>query len=582
MKMRRFIRWSGIALTSIFLLTVGGPNAMSQETRRQDRESFVPSLEGKKLLHYRPPAYDLLLNDIDKAEQVGFDGLIIGGLRPFYINEPPHDFEKFVEQWRKVPFKRYTDNFYLCYSGVDAIDKTDFDWFHDFSWICDNWRTMAQVTKDAGFVGICFDSEYYGGKPLFGYEEQKYAHEKSFEEYQVQVRKRGAEIMRAVNEVYPDIQIIFLFGYSGSFYGVPQHPRDNARHYGLVSAFVDGMLSECGPDAAIHDMHEQSFAYRHEGSYVRGRALQKDVMRKHSVVPELFDRNHKAGFSIWADCWENASEGRAMNVDDFEINFYTPHELAWTMNRALAYSDKYVWMWPGVFDWWKGTMRTVDENGENIVVPIPEEYMASLVQAHDPNLQPPPRERKPNTYRNVPASSWKYWPDEQAFGDLWTLYKEVLDLPETWKFRTDPDEVGVRERWFARAFKDDDWDSIQIREFWENQGYSPYDGQAWYRSRVLSPVIPADRKVFLAFGAIADEATIYVNGEAVHASEVGDNIRHQRLVIDVTKHWKSGADNDVAVRVWNVVWCGGIWKNVKLLTDRDPRGEPSIVEPITN
>lgn len=544
----------------------------TMKSTRPDRilfaDAFVPSVEGKKLLHYRGPSYEYMRDHTEEMERVPFDGLIIGGLRPFYINEKPYDFDGFVARMREIPFQRYTDNFYLCYAGVDAVEQTDFDWFHDLTWVADNWRKMARAAKEAGFKGICFDSEHYGGKPLFGYRQMKYRESKTFEEYQAQVRLRGAEIMRAVSEVYPDITILFLFGYSGSFCGVPQHPKENAEAYTLVSAFVDGMLSACGPQATIHDMHEQSFSLREPGSYARVRRMMTDVLARKSHNPEHYRRNHRAGFSFWADCWGDDSKGRSFDIVDFERNYYTPDEFAWSLHQALAYSDKYVWMWPGAFRWWEGKVGTVNADGQTIEAELPQAYLDALSRARDPNLPAPARDRKPNFYRVDSAKEWKGWSDEEAFGDLWSEYVLLADLPVSWRFRLDPDEVGWDQAWYSREIDDSDWAHVRIREFWEKQGYSPYDGCAWYRVRFVPPALPRGKAVLLAFGAIADEAQIFVNGKLVFASEPGENIRHQRLLVDVTRRLRRDVENLIAVRVWNTSWCGGIWKNVKLIAQR--------------
>lgn len=569
------IRWwrptfvAGIA--SLLFLAPGclHPRRQTARGRSAPSETFTPSVEGKKLLHYRGPSYEYMRDHTAEMEQVAFDGLILGGFRPFYINEKKPDFDAWVARMKAIPFRRYTDNFYLCYSGVDAVEQTDFDWFHDFDWIVDNWRMMAKAAKDAGFKGICFDTEAYGGKPLFGYEKQKYAPTKSFREYQAQAQRRGAEIMRAVNKVYPDITIILLFGYSGSYCGVPQHPLASAKAYTLVSAFVDGLLSECGPSATVHDMHEQSFSFRVPGSYARARRLMKEIVADHSAVPEKYRASHKAGFSFWVDCWGDNSKGRPFDVRDFETNYYTPAEMAYSLHSALAYSDRYVWMWPGAVNWWKGTVSTLDETAKEVTVPLPGEYARVLDKAREPDLPEPPRDRKPNLWRIESASTWKNWSDEEAFADLWDEYQFVADLPPNWRFKTDPDEIGRAENWADPELDDSNWAAIRIREFWEPQGYSPYDGQAWYRVEMDSPRIPGpNRGVFLAFGAVADEATVYVNGTEVFASIEGDNIRHRRFLADVSSVWKPGAKNQVTVRVWNVSWCGGIWKNVKLVIRR--------------
>ena len=511
---------------------------------------------GKKLLSYRGP--------IAGDPRIAFDGVITGGDLCFRDKSDPAKLEAWATATAAINFGRHTDNFYLCYS-VPGATAADFDWFDEQPFITENWRLMARAAKRAGFKGLCFDSEYYEGLPLFGYGRARHAKSRTIEEYRARVRQRGAEIMRAVNAEFPDVTILFLFGYSGNFNGVPQHPASREKLYTLVSAFVDGMLSEAGPTATIHDMHEQGFSFRISGSYERARAMMTDLMPELSFDPAAYRRHHRAGFSFWADCWENASEGRPLRVDDLEANYYTPAEFAWSVHQALRWSDKYVWMWPGVFDWWTGTCRTVDANGKPVVAPIPAGYIEALGLAHRPELTAPPRERRPNTYRVLAARTQEGWSDAETFGDLSGKYEVIYDLPVEWTFRTDPDEVGEGEGWSRPGAAADGFKPIQIREFWEPQGYSPYDGAAWYRLAWTPPALPACKRVVLAFGGVADEATVWLDGEPTYRSRFGENIRHKPFMVDVTGRIRPGRPINLAVRVWNTGWCGGIWKSVKLV-----------------
>ncbi|MBI4581492.1 MAG: hypothetical protein HY718_17455 [Planctomycetes bacterium] len=519
-------------------------------------DTFAPSTKGKKLLCYRGP----VVGD----PEIAFDGVIAGGPMVFYQKIEADKLNQWADQTAATDFRTHTDNFYLCYSFPGKTAEA-FDWFDEAPWITENWRLMAAAARKARFKGICFDSEYYEGLPLFGYAAARHHDTRSFDEYRAQVRRRGAEIMRAVVKEFPDITILLLFGYSGSYCGVPQHPPSRQKLYTLVSAFVDGLLSECGPAARVFDMHEQCFSFRGPGSYLRARTMMTDLMPEHSFDPDRYRRSHRVGFSFWADCWENASEGRPLDLDVFDNNYYTPQEFAYSLHHALAYSDGYVWMWPGVFNWWARTAKTVDADKKEVTKPLPQPYIDALRIAHSPTVPEPPRDRKPNTYRVLSASTQEGFSDEAAFGDVWKSHAFIADLPPEWRFHLDPDERGLDGGWAKPAFDDAAWPTIRVREFWEPQGYSPYDGAAWYRLSYTPPDLPSGKKLYLAFGAVSDEAAVYVDGERLYASRFGENIRHQRFLVDVTGKLQSDRPAQLAVRVWNTGWCGGVWKNVKLI-----------------
>ena len=52
--------------------------------------------------------------------------------------------------------------------------------------------------------------------------------------------------MRAINEVHPDLHIVFINGPAES-----RGAADDGAHFALLRAFVDGLLSECTGQARI-------------------------------------------------------------------------------------------------------------------------------------------------------------------------------------------------------------------------------------------------------------------------------------------------------------------------------------------
>ena len=110
---------------------------------------------------------------------------------------------------------------------------------------------------------------------------------------------------------------------------------------------------------------------------------------------------------------------------------------------------------------------------------------------------------------------------------------------------------------------------------WDEHGYRAYDGYGWYRQSLRAPALPAGKRIYLAFGAVAHGAEVYVNGHLAGqhnmdgwAHAVGDPWR-KRFLIDVTELLAEGRDNAIAVRVVDYgPWGGGIWKPVKLVAEK--------------
>ncbi len=160
------------------------------------------------------------------------------------------------------------------------------------------------------------------------------------------------------------------------------------------------------------------------------------------------------------------------------------------------------------------------------------------------------------------------WDDESTFGDIWDKYEELGPVPEVWKFKLDPDNVGVKEKWYAADLDDSSWDDIRIREFWEAQGYD-YNGTAWYRVELAIPASAAGRKVILYFGAADEEAWVWVNGRKAGEHTGNPNaLWDKRFPIDITDFVIPGQKNQVTVRVHDGGYMGGLWKNIKLVSPK--------------
>ncbi|NPV46263.1 MAG: hypothetical protein HPY69_04870 [Armatimonadetes bacterium] len=511
-------------------------------------DDFRPSVRGKKLLLWAAISPEYARQHAPSWQSLPIDGLLMGGPMVFYQRLSEADIAPVVAELRQVPWGRLTDNFWIVYEF--SGEKPDqFDWFDDCSWVISNWRLVARLARQAGLRGIMFDTEKYAGIGTFAYQGRRYAGEKSLEEYRAQVRRRGAEIMQAVAEEYPDITILFTVG-----------PTQG----GLLADFVDGMLSVCPREATLVDGYEQAYWSRIPPQFARGRAEVLVEGRDRSAVPDLYRRHVRAAFGLWDAPGVNLDQGRTFDVSDFQANYRTPDELAYALHWALAYSDEYVWMWHSL-DWLGGVVEVL-RDGQKTRVPIPSEYLAALHNARKPVVPLPPARTRPSAPGIVsvpPPSQLDGGDEEKAFADLWDTFSLVTDMPRRWRFRLDPADGGTAAGWWRPGYNDGRWAWIRIGDFWEAQGYAPEDGVAWYRVRFTPPPTPPDTRLYLAFGGISDGATVWVNGTQLPVSGVGR--RGNRFLVEVSEVLRPRQRNLVAVRVFDWGWVGGIYGQVKLV-----------------
>ncbi len=147
----------------------------------------------------------------------------------------------------------------------------------------------------------------------------------------------------------------------------------------------------------------------------------------------------------------------------------------------------------------------------------------------------------------------------------------AIDISKDWRFHTDPDDVGLKERWFSPQFDDSAWQKIQAGIVWEEQGHPDYDGYGWYRKWVSYPKVAEGTPVLLAFGGVDDEYDLFVNGKKVaHHGTRGSSVWSSLTSTDVTSLLRRDSMNLVVLRVNDWGGGGGISKLPALLTDRLP------------
>ncbi len=167
-----------------------------------------------------------------------------------------------------------------------------------------------------------------------------------------------------------------------------------------------------------------------------------------------------------------------------------------------------------------------------------------------------------------------------------------INLVGSWKFSTG-DSLG----WKDNNFDDSNWVNLIVPGYWENQGFPDYDGFAWYRRTVFVPQKFKDEKLVLLLGKIDDLDEVYINGRIAGSTgkmndlrNLGDNYQKLRGYFLNKDAFKYGADNLIAVRVYDGFKDGGIYEGpVTIITQSEfteywnkIRKSPNFFEKIFN
>lgn len=167
-------------------------------------------------------------------------------------------------------------------------------------------------------------------------------------------------------------------------------------------------------------------------------------------------------------------------------------------------------------------------------------------------------------------------------------HEQRLSLDGEWRFRLDPEDRGVSERWFADG--QSLADPIQVPGCWQGQGFggdgkdrlwdfnlearvfrATYKGTGWYGRAFRVPREWAGKRIWLNFGGAHPSAEVWLNGE-----RLGENdLPFVPFAFDVTDAVRRDADNELAVRVhehhrefgfaynWQGNW-SGLYRGVEL------------------
>ncbi len=162
--------------------------------------------------------------------------------------------------------------------------------------------------------------------------------------------------------------------------------------------------------------------------------------------------------------------------------------------------------------------------------------------------------------------------------------KLVAYLPESARFRIDPFDDGLYERWPDLPAEGASWQDLKTSSGWDAQGLHddkghPYRGIAWYKFDVEVPVKTQRDNVFLHGLAVVNEAWVWVNGRyAGHRPYKMPWFRPHSIELDVSGLLKPGQKNCITIRVlcnFEVFGANGIYEPMFVYARKAPETTPS-------
>lgn len=140
--------------------------------------------------------------------------------------------------------------------------------------------------------------------------------------------------------------------------------------------------------------------------------------------------------------------------------------------------------------------------------------------------------------------------------------EERLVLPTVWRFRTDPNDEGVKSGWPKSVDSSvEPWRDLRIDTFWTDQGIN-YHGAAWYATTFTVPNV-VDEDLWLLFDMLDGAAEIWIDGTL--AGKTPADPWDKPKAVDITRLTKPGAEHQLVMRVVKNSFAAGINGRVRLM-----------------
>ena len=244
-----------------------------------------------------------LAKEWPKIKELPFNGLIFRPANYRQIMRPeelPWElWQQELDELTSVDFGHFTDNFlWLAFSGNRP--GTAVDWFDDWTPVLKNLRNMTKVVKLAGMKGFVWDVEGYQGTPHFSYPGLGDKQTRTRAQYEARVRQLGEQIMGEIREIYPDITIMTLFGYS----------LGDESSLDLLPSFLDGLLAASDPRFVLVDGQEGSYYAKDKVTFANwyGRMRgSKGMAFKLCGEKERWAKQGQAGFGLFVTVERNGA-----------------------------------------------------------------------------------------------------------------------------------------------------------------------------------------------------------------------------------------------------------------------------------
>ena len=544
------------------------------------------SIEGKKIVGGHGHAMvntHQLKTYVEEMKRAPLDGILIAVNNNEYAAD-----EKLRElrphTWFRAPAVTI-DDFSIALGELASTDLGHFkhnmlwcsgsrrfpcDWFDDDGWekiILNNACVLAEVYKRGKFEALWFDVEV-GGSPGGGVMTWKRSHREtlhSFEDYGAKTRQRGRELMQALTSVAPDFKLVISHAYGSTMKMMGSRGPEGLSeiNYGLLPAFVDGLLEGCGEKGRIIESGEATYGTMTYAAFMAWRKWERLSAEKLCLVPQLLDKHYGYAMGVWPDFRSDSGE---WHQDEIETNHFKPERMKHAFHNAMAASDEFVWTYAIKAHWWPN--RAMQPSFDKLWRLTPDERKLVLPEAYcdavDASRQAMDLDWHPEVTNETSAKAPRF-DIEKAFATLADKYETIEELSDGWVFRPADSSTPSAfdwgmplHTWGEMVTEVYDFQPIELGDAWENQGVA-LDGTGVYRRRITLDEDARKKRLYLAIGGIAGKATVYVARQGARPKSVGRTEGKALTLFDITEALDLAGISDLAIVVHSPKGAGGIY-----------------------
>jgi len=353
------------------------------------------------------PDQAFLRAHIARMERKPFDGVVlrltVPGVAPDLANFSWHladhryqwpELRPAVEELRAVQFRRFRHNFLRI--NLNSTER-QLDLRDDAAWetLLANLGHAARITRDSGLRGLMVDPEAYAepdlldGRPRFNVFDyrRRALRDADFEEYRSAAFRRGQQAAATLGDAAADLVLLFAFAYS---FPCRSSLPETEQPYGLLPAFVDGILVAKPKGMLVVEGHEPSYPFRSCHQFQEAYRRLRVECRRLSLSPQQYDQDLQIGFGIWMDnesgqrCAAFRAEGKPCPWADPTLypeearHQVDPRLFGEAVASALDLTDQYVWIYSEEPKWW----TAAQPDGEN----LPAEFVQAIEWARETAL----------------------------------------------------------------------------------------------------------------------------------------------------------------------------------------------------